>query len=877
MKPWERFAQAPQEQTGPWTKFSAPREELPRLAPNTDRKYSDLEKAKYTLRAAGEGAALGTGDIVAGASNVLMNDLAQVTHGQNLKERAKGAWNLLRHANPLDLAGQWDLYRSEGFKKGRKDFVQEQEEFAKAHPGLNTVGELAGGLATAAFGGAASAAKSVAGKGLLRTMGQGAKEGAKWGGIFGAGNGLTADAERLSPGGALQGGISGAVLGAPLGGAFGLAGAAMGKAAKTGKKWIANYKNKDYNTLAKAAGEEEINRSIMQREALLDNAGEELMRQAERAKLKKPEAAQILRDYGEERLGQQRSTLEHAIDDQFGNLGYSQRLEKMDIARKAEDGPLYQRAILGEDGEGVLLDKMRLTRDEMDYVEKVYKTTGMKNATRGLPYNHMRVLDYAKQLMDSDISRAVRNEDGTKVANLEALKNGFLTKIDAQNPVYKRARSVFERYERLKDAMSKGKRINSGSISERRFDLDGMSEKEKQYYTYGAREKLLENFNNFKSGKGNLTKKVFDQNTLQRLKLLPLKDRAALEKTVARESRAAENINRLLGGSQTAEREQSMGKLATNPRGSAVNWLSDKIDQILMQADPQEVAKMLTDPGYLAAKRWQAMQRDIDVARRVGKVHFNLLRAGGPLLRQDEPAARVSGKSWWKIKASPDWRTYQSIKEIPDVYSTGKYSGPTPNNKQRDDGMKQWHWFEKEKNGLKLGLQVGEDEKGRVVYNINAKEAAGDPGYRPGAATSTYSIGNKNSKIKPFSMRDFMRVLLSPQFGGIAGEIGKDIYKKNSQGLPRSQSVFNGNSFKAVSRSTAANNISQKTPRVKPLSFRDILALYFSPQTQGAAGGVLGAQYAKKPIKPFNMRDFMILLGRPLTLGLEGNMAREEK
>lgn len=760
------------------------------------RQYSSMEKTKYILRAAGEGATLGTADIAAGGINVLMNDLAKVTHGQNLKERVGGLWDLFRHTNPMDLKGKMDLYTSKEFKKGRRDFVREQEEFAERHPGLNMAGELGGGLLSAAFGGGAAAVKG-APTGLWRTVAQGAKEGAKWGALYGAGSGLTQNADGLDPLGALEGGAGGALLGAPAGAVFGLAGAGLNKAIKTGRKLAAKYKNKDYNAVANAATEQEINRSLMQREALLDRAGEEVMRQAERAKLKNPEAAQIFTDYGEKRLAQQRSTLEHAIDDQFGNLGYSQRLEKMDIARRAEDGPLYQKAIFGDDGKGVFLDGLRLTRDELDYVEKVYKTTGMKNATRGLPYNHMRVLDYAKQLMDSDISRAVRNEDGTKVANLEALKNGLLAKIDSLNPVYKRARGVFERYQRLKDAMSKGKRINNGSVSERRFDLDGMSAAEQQYYTYGAREKLLENFNNFKSGKGNLTKKVFDHNTMQRLKLLPLKDRAALEKIVQRESTAAEKINRLLGGSQTAEREQSLSKLAANPQGSLVNWLGEKAEQLFMRANPQEVARMLTDPGYLAAKRWAAMQRDINVARRVGKVHFGLLRAGGPLTRKGEPSARISGKSWRKIKSSPDWRTYQAIEDIPDIYSTGRHIGPTPNNKLRNDGMKQWHWFEKEQGGRKLGLQVGEDEKGRVVYNINAKEAAGDPGHKPGAATYRHSIANKagkvkeNKPVKPFDMRDFLILLSRPYTLGTAAAISGKNTLTDKSGLAFAQALNN--------------------------------------------------------------------------------------
>ena len=186
------------------------------------RKYTGLEKAVYTGRAVAEGRLFGLGDVLAGATNTVMSPLAKTV-------------NALKEGTPLSMQ---DFNPVKNFQEGRGDFVREQEEFKKFHPGLNTLGELAGGLLGAGLGGAA---KSVAGKGLLRTAGQGAKEGAKWGGLFGAGQGLTDDADRLNPVGALEGGMSGAVLGAPFGAAFGLAGAGINKAAKTGKKWIANY------------------------------------------------------------------------------------------------------------------------------------------------------------------------------------------------------------------------------------------------------------------------------------------------------------------------------------------------------------------------------------------------------------------------------------------------------------------------------------------------------------------------------------------------------------------------------------------------------------------------------------------------------------
>lgn len=555
--------------------------------------YSKAEKAKYTTRAAVEGATMGLGDVLAGYTNAQAEDLAQITHGADWKTRGKGLANYLLH---LALPGT--APKTNAFKQGRADFVNEQNDFKDTHPGLNLAGEIVGGLASGVGGaGKVAGAKALSG---LGKYGVGAATGAGAGAAYGFGNGLTQDPDRLDP---VQG-LKGAAQGAVLGGVFGTAVPAV-FAAGNKMAHVLNRNNRALKKVIQASGgEENLNRALQSRTPLLDRADENLMRLAEGAKLNNPKAAQIYRNYGEQRLGQQRSILEHTIDDHFGNQGFSQRLEKMNLERQAKDGPLYQKAIYGQDGKGVHLDNLKLNPDEADYVNKVYKTTGYKNDVRGKAPNHMRVLDYAKQLMDSDIAKAAKYEDGNKVANLTRLKNDFLAKIDAQNPTYKQARGVYEQYARLEDAMKTGRKINSGSISERRFELDGMSQPEKEHYVYGVREKLLENFNNHKSGKGNLTKKVFDQNTMQRLKLLPLKDYNGLAQTVQRESLAAENINRLLGGSQTAERQMSVGQTAMAPRRSLRRWLGDKIDRVL--ATDEQVARMMTDPGYAALVRAKA-------------------------------------------------------------------------------------------------------------------------------------------------------------------------------------------------------------------------------------------------------------------------------
>lgn len=100
-----------------------------------------------------------------------------------------------------------------------------------------------------------------------------------------------------------------------------------------------------------------------------------------------------------------------------------------------------------------------------------------------------------------------------------------------------------------------------------------------------------------------------------------------------------------------------------------------------------------------------------------GKEQFNALRARGPLKREGHPDARISARtSWRKIKEQNLQEKYDMLHDVPDIYATGDYYGPIPLNKVRDDDFSAFHWFQKENRGI----QVGEDDMGRVLYNVNS-------------------------------------------------------------------------------------------------------------------------------------------------------------
>ena len=150
-------------------------------APAQPDNYSALDKAKYMLRAAGEGATLGLGDLVAGQADVLASDAAGITQADNWKDRAKATTDLAVHA----LVPAASLL-SDRFNKGRNAFIREQQAFAQAHPVLNFTGEMGGGLVTGIVGAGKKLATTAGKQGLKQLFKQGAKQGLKTGliGVF---------------------------------------------------------------------------------------------------------------------------------------------------------------------------------------------------------------------------------------------------------------------------------------------------------------------------------------------------------------------------------------------------------------------------------------------------------------------------------------------------------------------------------------------------------------------------------------------------------------------------------------------------------------------------------------------------------------------
>lgn len=148
---------------------------------------------------------------------------------------------------------------------------------------------------------------------------------------------------------------------------------------------------------------------------------------------------------------------------------------------------------------------------------------------------------------------------------------------------------------------------------------------------------------------------------------------------------------------------------------AAVGWLGGLGTSRAAKAlDFMRFLQKLKEPYYVQPIRRSRAQWQNDL--QYGRKQFNALRARSPLKRQGTADARINAKvSWRKIKNGNSRDKYDMLQEVPDIYATGDYYGPSALNKIRPDDFKRFHWYQKGNRGI----QVGEDDMGRVLYNVN--------------------------------------------------------------------------------------------------------------------------------------------------------------
>lgn len=374
--------------------------------------YSGLDRAKYIGRAGAEGLTFGMGDIVGGLTNTIVAPIGKTV-------------NTIREGAPLSVS---DFNPIQNFKEGRGDFVREQQQFAQAHPVLNFVGELGGGLITGAAGAGKKLITTAGKQGLKSLAKEGAREGSKFGLAYGAGSGLTQDAEKLSVSNALKGGAEGLVTGAALGAAAPVAVTGTGRGVQRflGTKGYAKRAAED---IFKEAGGKEIGQVVR------TEKGTRALKEAIKADDK---VARAVRDVSDQKLIDSADKTKDIINN---TLGVDNIVNARNQARAFYDDVVNNsttkipQSIYSNKGTQEALSKAIAE----DYSGELAKKGP----------NSLAVAQKAKEKLDDMIEASYEIGDygvrkpTSKTQDLIAVKNAFVRQLDAIAPEYKMAREQF--------------------------------------------------------------------------------------------------------------------------------------------------------------------------------------------------------------------------------------------------------------------------------------------------------------------------------------------------------------------------------------------------------------------------------------------------
>lgn len=197
-------------------------------------------------------------------------------------------------------------------------------------------------------------------------------------------------------------------------------------------------------------------------------------------------------------------------------------------------------------------------RDAISQARKAYPSE-----LDGLPDNSVKVMDYAKRVLDDDISGAIRSGQANYARSRTGITKELVEHMDRSVPGYKDARAVAGDYLGTTKAMDDGKNFMKTDPEVLSKAFSKMSDQEKIAFKIGVGkqlrdqvEKRIEGSNPYNSVLGSNTQK-------QRLmKVLSPTEYRNLETSLRAEDRLLRLRNEVLGGSPTASKTIAAGMIA---------------------------------------------------------------------------------------------------------------------------------------------------------------------------------------------------------------------------------------------------------------------------------------------------------------------------
>lgn len=237
-------------------------------------------------------------------------------------------------------------------------------------------------------------------------------------------------------------------------------------------------------------------------------------------------------------------------------------------------------------------------------IRKIRRNPEFSKEVRQAADTDFRMLDAVKKNIDDAVEVAKRKGENERIRRLELQKKDFLERVDALVPKYKRARQLYE---------FKGKALSAQKIGEEALDakitpeqlarkMRDMNGYERQSLATGMKEKILSTIGS-RENEGTGFARFLNRNAKDKLRLVLGKKQADRFIDYAEsEVKAYRNLNDVLGGSQTAEKQNIRDRtnyimsIFNNPTGIVGSTL-ERFAAPAIDARRRTLAEFLTERG----------------------------------------------------------------------------------------------------------------------------------------------------------------------------------------------------------------------------------------------------------------------------------------
>jgi len=332
----------------------------------------------------------------------------------------------------------------------------------------------------------------------------------------------------------------------------------------------------------------------------------------------------VAQDYFEDAVAEAPENMKAAIAKNISGVeNYYKTVDDIMEAGSARAGKYYDEAY----NDAVQNTEIFKVPEIQEAIEKAYKKYPSKLKDHGP--ESIKVLDYAKRVLDDDISKAMRAGEKGFAKDRIGIKETLVNAMDEASPSYATARTKAGDYLKVSNSMEAGKQFMKLDPEEIVKAMKNSTEEEKIAFKIGVGKQLRDKINTKIDG-SNPYNSIFGSKTQrERLsKILSPEEFKNLEKSLKAEKRIFDMRNEILGGSPTAGKQQAaleiagggaeMAQIANGgvnamPKNTMIagirkmfDGLSDdtaeQISKILYETDPSEKLRLFTELSSKVSK-----------------------------------------------------------------------------------------------------------------------------------------------------------------------------------------------------------------------------------------------------------------------------------